>query len=117
MMCVKYLMSIHEKVSMSLWTLIVGILRFNIFLVVALCMVPLIPAIMVLELKLSILVTIRVISELFTTQFNAYSQLNNVMVGLVMFVIHQFFSSFLVMAAQGSLSLQYVNSRLSTFKF
>lgn len=59
----KYLMEICEKVSMYLWTLLVGTLRINIFSVVALCMVPLILAIMVLGLKLSILVT---------TLFNCY---------------------------------------------
>lgn len=59
----KYLMEIREKVSMSLWMLLVGILRFKIFLVVALCMMPLILTITVLGLKLSIIVT---------TLFNCY---------------------------------------------
>lgn len=51
MMCVKYLMDIRKKVSMSLWTLIAGILRFNIFLVVALYMVPHILAIIGIGVK------------------------------------------------------------------
>lgn len=46
-------MEICEKVCTSLWILLVGILRSNKFLMVALCIVHVIPAIMLIGVKLS----------------------------------------------------------------
>ena len=72
------------KMSMSLWILLVGILRSIRFLIVALCMMPLLPVVMVIEG--------RIVHPCWVSDVCSMS----------------FFSSFLVMLAWGSMSLQYV---------
>ena len=80
----RYLIEICEKMSMSLWILLVRILRSIRFLIVALCMMPLLHVVMVIEG--------RIVHPCWVSDVCSMS----------------FFSSFLVMLAWGSMSLQYV---------
>jgi hypothetical protein len=92
-MCVRYFIAIWEKDSISLWILELGICRSWRSLTVVVCIVPLIPAVIIMG---------------GSTIHPSWDKSGWRMAYL---------SSFRLVASTGNLSLQYVNSNICTLRF